>query len=84
MLSRRERQYKRRRRESGGPFLHKGVREPHFSAIYGTIAGSLHHGEDIMKPRVDNDTVQHGLVSVLSAEPRWRTGRERGWYVGGC
>lgn len=45
----------------------QGVREAHFGAVHGTVAGALEHGEDVMVPGVEDDALDRGLCRAVSA-----------------
>lgn len=45
----------------------QGVREAHFGAVYGTVAGALEHGEDVMVLWVENYALDRGLRCNVSA-----------------
>jgi hypothetical protein len=42
----------------------QGVREAHFGAVYGTVAGALENGEDIMVPWVEDDALDGRLYAL--------------------
>lgn len=48
------------------PFVHEGVRKPHFGTVYGAIAGALDDGQEVMVFRIENDAFGGSLRSALS------------------